>query len=96
MVSWTKIWDKERAKLKKIYDDHWITECEVQLPGCTKNNFLGFHHRHKRNWYKERGRRELLGEFNQTILVCNNCHDKIEDDRAKTKEIFQQLRGIDE
>ena len=92
MGKWTKKWETDRRNLKEIYNDKWITSCEAQLPGCMRNNFLSFHHRHKRKFYKERGNEDLLGEFNQTILICANCHDKLEDDRKATREIFSQLR----
>jgi len=92
MGKWTKKWEKDRRNLKKVFDDKWITNCEAQLGGCMHNNFLSFHHRHKRKWYKERGKEDLLGAFNQNILVCANCHEKLEDDRKATREIFLQLR----
>jgi hypothetical protein len=94
-MNWTKKWENDRGKLKEIYFDKGIIHCEARLPGCMIDNFLSFHHRHKRAWYKAKGREKLLGDFNQTVLVCQNCHSILENDRKATREIFRQLRGID-
>lgn len=78
-------------KLKKIYEDKGITRCELKLPGCWDDETLGWHHRHKRGWY--RLQQDKLAEFNHTILCCTNCHQKVEFDRTKSSEEFQKLRG---
>jgi hypothetical protein len=88
---WTKLWEKERAKLKKEFEEKGICYCELGFDDCFRNNFLGFAHRHKRIFY--RSSPELLGDFNQVILACQNCHDIIEKDRIKTEEEFLKLRG---
>ena len=89
-MSKVKEWEIARNKLKEIYEDKGITNCEVRLNGCWINNGLSFHHRHKRIWYYSQP--ELLGEFNQTILVCPVCHQRIENDRELNRKIFKQLR----
>jgi hypothetical protein len=94
-IKWTRKWENDRKKLKEEYFEKGIVNCEAQLPGCFVDNFLSFHHRHKRIWYHTRGREDKLGDFNQTILVCNNCHNRLENDRKKTEEVFKELRGID-
>ena len=83
-------WILARAKLKKEYERRGITKCEIHLPGCWGDNGLGFAHRHKRAWYYSRP--GLIGQFNQTLLACNSCHDKIEHDKQATEAIFKIRR----
>jgi hypothetical protein len=78
------------TKLKKIYEDKGITNCELRFNDCWVNNALSFAHRHKRRWYL--GQKKLLEDFNQTILACINCHQKIEYNKELTKEVFNRLR----
>lgn len=77
-------------KLKQEYLRRGITTCEAKLNGCMRDFGLSFHHRHKRHWYRDKP--ELLSDFNQTILVCANCHHLLETDRKLTEEIFNKLR----
>lgn len=79
------------TKLKKIYFSKGITACELKFEGCWHDNGLSFAHRHKRIWYKSQP--ELLEDFNQTILACVQCHQRIERSRELTKEMFIKLRG---
>lgn len=78
-------------RLKKIYAEKGITECEVRLPGCLKNWALGFAHKHKRQDYY-RLSPEMLGNFYQTVLACSVCHNIIEHNKELTKEVFARLR----
>lgn len=78
-------------KLKRLYLEKGITNCELMLPGCWINDGLTFAHRHKRIWYKSQP--DKLTDFNQTVLSCIGCHMKIEYDRELTKEMFIKLRG---
>lgn len=88
----TKEWTRERVKLKKEYAAKGIVRCEIRKFGvCWVNNALGFVHRHKRNWYYDKPGK--LGEFNQTLLGCNPCHDSIEYDKEETERLFMKLRG---
>jgi len=80
-------WNRERAKLKKIYAKKGITTCEIRYNGCAYNNFLSFAHRYKRN--DPRCSHTFMG----TILACIPCHDKIEYNREKTEEVFKRLRA---
>ncbi|MEA2113518.1 MAG: hypothetical protein U9P63_02575 [Patescibacteria group bacterium] len=89
-ISKIKEWEIARKKLKIEYENRGITTCELRFKGCWRNNALGFHHRHKRLWYYSKP--ELLGDFDQTILCCNNCHQKIENDRELNRETFKRLR----
>lgn len=79
------------SKLKAMYRDKDISTCEIRFGGCMNNMFLGFAHRHKRRWYKHDP--ELLHDFNQTVLACAACHEKIEYDKELTKDTFRRLRG---
>ena len=84
-------WPEQRDKLKIIYQEKGIVRCEARLEGCMRDFAMSFHHRHKRWWYIKRP--ELLGEFNQTILVCAFCHDKLEASAGETILMFNNLRG---
>lgn len=86
----TKAWDEDRSKLKKIYEEKGITTCEIRILGCWNYNALGFAHKHKRSWYNTHP--ELLGTFNETLLACNSCHQKIEYNKELTKFYFNKLR----
>ena len=77
-------------KLIEIYKDKGITTCEAQLKGCMKTFAMSFHHRHKRVFYKKCP--ELLTGFEQTILVCCNCHGLIERNRELHYKTFRRLR----
>lgn len=77
--------------LKRTYDEREIRYCEANIYGCESFLGLSWHHRHKRRWYYSCP--EKLAYFNQTILVCGNCHDILEKDPAMTREWFLRLRG---
>jgi len=85
-----KEWDKARKKLKVIYEDKGIRYCEARLKGCWVNNALSFAHRQKRIEYYSKP--ELLGSFEETLLLCIPCHQKIENDKELTEKLFKQLR----
>uniref|UniRef100_A0A6H1ZEH1 HNH endonuclease n=1 Tax=viral metagenome TaxID=1070528 RepID=A0A6H1ZEH1_9ZZZZ len=87
---WGRLWIKERAKLKKIYQNKGITICELNFSGCWHNEYLGFAHLEKRAFYRQFP--HLLGSFNHTLLACNYCHGIIENDRELTKKMFDKLR----
>ena len=86
----TQEWAKARKKLKVIYEDKEITNCELRFKGCWVNNALSFAHRHKRKWYLDHP--ELLGEFKQTVLACIPCHDIIEDDKEMCRVYKNMFR----
>lgn len=77
-------------KLKAIYLEKDIRYCEVGLPGCLIYNFLTFAHRHKRVAYLSCP--EKLSAFDETVLACVSCHEKMEVSRSLTEEIFKKLR----
>ena len=79
-------WETARARLKNVYAYAEITSCELRLNGCLVNNYLSFAHRYKRNDPR------CEHTFQGTLLVCQNCHQKIEYDRKLTEEVFKKLR----
>lgn len=83
-------WINKRALLKKEFMLKGIIECELRLPGCWKDNALGFAHKEKR--WKYISEPEKLGDFNEVVLACNPCHAKIENNRELTLEVFKRLR----
>ena len=77
-------------KLREIYEEKGITECEIRLPGCLINWTLAFAHRHKRDWYKTK--KFGLDLFEETVLACTSCHNQIEHNKKLTDEVFNRLR----
>lgn len=82
-----KININSNRKLKKLFEEKNIVRCEV----CGSTYMLSFAHRHKRVWY--RSCPDLLSSFNQVLLLCIPCHEKIEYDTEATKELFLKKRG---
>jgi hypothetical protein len=65
-------WAETRSRLKIRFEAWGITECEANLAGCARDDYLGFMHRMKR-------RKITTQEELETVaLACNFCHDKIE------------------
>jgi len=81
------------SKLKDLYTEQGIYSCELRLDGCTGAYFTNFAHRHKRIWYYPEDKQVLLSDFNQTVLACTSCHEKIEHNKGLTEEMFNKLRG---
>jgi hypothetical protein len=77
--------------LKEKYQEKGISSCEIRFDCCLGSFTCGFAHRHKRNWYY--GKPELLSSFNQTVLACSNCHNRIENSKELTEFVFNKLRG---
>jgi len=73
-------------KLKEIFLEKGIVRCEL----CGTDNFLSFAHKHKRDWYRRYP--ELLSDYNQVLLLCIPCHEKIEVNRVETRALFIRLR----
>lgn len=67
--------------------------CEIDPDPRCKGFALGFAHRHKRIYYKNKNNEDLLGDFKQVALLGQWCHQKIEHDREKTEKLFMKLRG---
>lgn len=67
----TKEWIKVRAELKKKFYNWGVTSCELRMEGCWIDNALGFAHKDKRRFLSH-------DELYEVILICNNCHNRIE------------------
>lgn len=72
-------------KLKKLFRDKNLFFCEV----CG-SAYTTYAHRHKRRWYLDKP--ELLYDFNQVLLLCLNCHNKIEYNKDARDWLFNKLR----
>lgn len=103
-----KVWNRIRSNvLKPLFEGKGITYCEVTKyefeqgnitkAEALKRNFnLSFHHRHKRDWYKQfDNEEEMLGDFNQVLLLGQYYHHKLEYDSELTKHYFNILRGLE-
>ena len=79
-------------EIKRICDEKGIHSCEIKLNGnCWGSSEIHPAHKHKRIWY--RSCPELLSDFNQWILACPYCHEKLEYDKKLTLETFKRLRS---
>lgn len=102
--TWNRI---RKSVLKPMFEGKGIIYCEVTKwefergniteKEAKKRNFnLSFHHRHKRDWYKQFTREteeKLLGSFDQVLLVGQYYHQLIEYDADLTEYYFRVLRG---
>lgn len=83
---------KARKMIAEICESEGLEYCEIQLPGVCMGNFgLAPSHRHKRGWYK--GSATKLADKRQWVVACQACHNEIEVSKAKTEEVFMQIRG---
>lgn len=80
-------------KLREKYIELGVANnrCEIVLTGCLLTWPLAFAHRHRRWWYTKK--QEMLSEYNQTIIACQFCHDKIDCNQKLLEEVFNRLRG---
>lgn len=65
------LWDKYRARLKKLFFSWGITACELRLPDC-KGFPEGFAHSKKRRFLVTEA------DWIEVALACNSCHDRVE------------------
>lgn len=79
-------WLQASDELQEEYLMKGITLCELRFPGCWIGNALGFAHRYKRNDPR------CEHTFKGTLLLCNNCHERIEYDRELSEKSFKRLR----
>lgn len=75
-------------ELKKLFEEKGIDRCEM----CGSDYLLTFAHRHKRRWYY--GQENLLSDFNQVLLLCLKCHNRIEYNKELTEQIFNRKRLV--
>jgi hypothetical protein len=72
-------------QMKKDFEALGITECEVKLKGCWKNNALTFAHLDKRRYLKKE---DLI----TGVLACTPCHMQIEKyPREKMKLLLENI-----
>ena len=69
-----------------------LERCEVLLLGCTGTFGIAPAHKHKRIWYK--GSVEKLADYNEWVVDCWNCHDRMEVNKQMTLDIFERLRPV--
>jgi hypothetical protein len=77
----TKAWDRLRAKIKPKFFAVGITTCEMRWPGCKYDEDLGFAHAQKRN---------KVEDLSEVILVCNHCHDYL-DNQGMSHEAMEAI-----
>lgn len=66
-----KEWQNVRVQLKKAFTAAGITECELNLEGCWKNNALSFAHIDKRRYLSKE-------DLKKVVLACIPCHQVVE------------------
>lgn len=86
----TRGWEKVRAELSRLFFLRDLTYCELRLPGCWVFNGLGFSHFNKR-------RKLSAAQLYDVCLLCNVCHDKIENlpeaEKIRIHERIVEARG---
>ena len=76
--------------IAEICEERSLRRCEINFAGCLVTWALAPAHKNKRIWYK--GNAELLADYDQWVVACQMCHDKIEHDRELTLKVFARLR----
>lgn len=69
-----------------------IVFCEF----CNSGLFTSFAHRHKRRYYYDKDPQvniDKLTDFNEVLLLCGRCHDRIEKSPSMTNTYFVLLRS---
>jgi 5-methylcytosine-specific restriction endonuclease McrA len=80
----TDAWDATRKLLIPRFEAAGIVQCELQWPGCWKNNALSFAHSKKR--------RKVEGdELSRVALLCQNCHHTVEYRKDMTQIIEEVI-----
>ncbi len=77
----TKAWEDGRVDIKKYFEKLGITQCEIRMEGCLKDNFLGFAHVERRVNYTE----EELIKPDHVVLACRQCHYTVDNEMPKTE-----------
>lgn len=83
-------------RLKELYIDSEIRNCELRLEGC-ENYPLNYCYRHERDWYKQfkvvARIIEVMSSFVQTVIGYQYCHNIIDTNKKLREEKFLELRG---
>jgi hypothetical protein len=84
----TRGWERIRAQLSRLFFLHDVVSCELRLTGCWGSGALGFSHKLKR--------RKLTSEqLYDVALLCNPCHDQIENlPEEKKIEIHDRIAEV--
>lgn len=85
----TKAWEDGRVILKKKFAAWGITQCEIRLEGCLRDNFLGFAHVVRRVAIGT----ENIADPSLVVLACQQCHQTV-DNEMPHKDSEKLLRGI--
>lgn len=78
-------WYKAKRKLKRDFLERGITRCEL----CKGSWALSFHHRKPRYWYYTR---PGLADYQEVLLLCAICHDKLQSSWGMSDYYFKKLR----
>lgn len=84
---------KARKLIGQKCEELGLNYCEIGFNKdvtCMRSWPLAPAHKHKRAWYK--GDIELLADYNEWVVACQVCHDRIEHDEALTLKVFRKLR----
>ena len=76
--------------LKDKYYLLGVNSCEIKLQGCLGGFTIAPAHRHRRWFYIKQP--ELLSDINQSVLACQNCHEKIDNNKELLEKVFDKLR----
>lgn len=84
-----KQWEKGRRRLKELFRDQGIVECEVNLEGCRHRNYLGFAHVRRR--FKLIS--EQITDPHFVVLACQCCHTQLDFvmPRPKAEELLDAI-----
>jgi len=74
-------------KIKQMWIEKGIDHCE----NCGTRYWLSNAHRNKRLYY--RAHPDKLTAFSEVLRLCVPCHQKIEQDRKLSDELFNKLRN---
>ena len=85
---------KARKIIGEKCEELGLNYCEIAFNKdvtCLRSWPLAPAHKHKRAWYK--GDVELLSDYNEWVVACQNCHNHMEHNEELTLKVFKRLRG---
>lgn len=75
----TRAWSNGVKDLKEVFAERNIFNCEINLEGCVRNNYLGFAHVMRRVNYTD----EELADPHNVVLACQPCHNTVDNEIRK-------------
>ena len=81
---------KSRKIIAEICEQKGLNYCEVRLEGCMGTFGIAPAHRHRRGYYQ--GNPERLADFNEWVVACQYCHQKIDSNQELLEQTFERLR----